>query len=82
MAALERQATTDDGAWKFPDGADYYVLALRSTTTTDLTPDEIHDYGLAEVARIHAEMRTIIETVEFQGDLQTFFDFIRHDSTN
>ena len=82
MAALERQATTDDGAWKFPDGADYYALALRSTTATDLTPDEIHDYGLAEVARIHAEMRAIIETVEFQGDLQTFFDFIRHDPAN
>ena len=82
MVELELQATTDDGAWKLPDGRDYYALALRSTTTTDLTPDEIHGYGLAEVARIHEEMRAIIDTMAFQGDLQAFFDFIRHDPAN
>ena len=82
MATLEAQATTDDGAWKFPDGEDYYALALRSTTTIGLSPDEIHDFGLAEVARIHEEMRAIIGAMEFQGDLQAFFDFTRDDPAN
>jgi len=82
MAKLEPRATTDDGAWKFPEGDDYYALALRSTTTTGLSPDEIYEYGLAEVARIHEEMRAIIRQLDFDGDLQAFFDFIRHDPSN
>ncbi len=82
MVALQARASDDDGAWKFPDGAAYYALALRSTTTTSLSPAEIHDFGLAEVARIHAEMRGIVETIGFDGDLAAFFDFIRHDPAN
>ena len=82
MVTLEMRATTDDGAWKFPNGEDYYALALRSTTTTELTPDEIHDFGLAEVARIHQEMRAIMQVLEFQGDLQTFFEFVRSNPAN
>ncbi|NKB43698.1 MAG: DUF885 family protein [Alphaproteobacteria bacterium] len=78
---LEQQAlaNTDDGAWKHPDGDDYYRYQLQEITTTDLTADEIHDLGLAEVARIHDEMRGIMAQVEFEGDLQAFFTFMRED---
>lgn len=63
IAALEQQlplATTDDGAWKLPDGDAYYAWRLRSETTTDLTPQQVHDIGVAEVARIEAEMAAIL----------------------
>lgn len=82
MAALASRATTDDGAWKFPDGAAYYALQLRSRTTTDLTADQIHAYGLEEVARIHDEMRAVAKDLGFTGDLSDFFGFMRTDPAN
>ncbi|MFN3214346.1 MAG: DUF885 domain-containing protein [Henriciella sp.] len=72
-------ATTDDGAWKHDDGAAYYNARLELMTTTDMTSDEIHDLGLAEVDRIHGEMRAIMAQVGFEGTLQEFFDFTRTD---
>ena len=79
LVALEKVATTDDGVWKFQNGADYYNYALRRTTTTDLTADQIHAIGLKEVARIHAEMEQVKAQVGFQGDLPAFFKFMRED---
>ncbi|NNM13842.1 MAG: DUF885 domain-containing protein [Gammaproteobacteria bacterium] len=76
---LEAKATTDDGAWKLPDGEAFYNMALARTTTTSKTADEIHNIGLSEVARIHDEMRAIMKTVGFEGDLQAFFEFMRVD---
>lgn len=77
---LEKKAITDDGAWKLPDGDAYYDAALKLTTTTDLTAEQIHEIGLKEVARIHNEMRTIMKKVNFKSDnLNDFFDFMRVD---
>lgn len=77
---LEKKATTDDGIWKVPNGDAYYDFALKQTTTTGLTADEIHEIGLKEVARIHDEMRVIMKKVNFKSDnLQEFFDFMRED---
>lgn len=75
----QSRATTDDGAWKFPDGKAYYDYALQQTTTTDLTADQIHELGLSEVKRIHGEMRAIMKQVGFKGELQDFFKFMRED---
>ena len=75
----EQRATADDGVWKWPDGEAYYANALRRTTTTDLTADQIHQIGLSEVARIHNEMRAIMKQVGLEGDLQDFFRFMRED---
>ncbi|WP_417664468.1 DUF885 domain-containing protein [Pseudidiomarina donghaiensis] len=75
---LAQQADTKDGAWKFPEGEAFYNNALQRTTTTDLTADEIHDIGLSEVARIHDEMRVIMEKVGFEGTLQEFFVHMRN----
>ena len=79
LEAQEKTAPEEGGAWQFPDGRSYYEFALRRTTTTRLTGDEIHDLGLKEVARIHAEMGKIKEKVKFKGDLQAFFQFMRTD---
>lgn len=77
---LEKKATTDDGAWKLPDGDAFYDAALKMTTTTNLTADEIHEIGLKEVERIHNEMREIMKKVKFKSDnLQEFFEFMRTD---
>lgn len=79
LETMEKTASTDDGAWKFPKGDEYYSKALRWTTTTDLRPDEIHTLGLAEVERIHEEMRAIMKKVGFKGSLSEFFAFMRTD---
>ena len=71
------RANDDAGVWKFPDGAEFYSSALRHSTTTDLTADQIHEIGLKEVARIHDEMIKIKDKVGFKGDLQAFFKFMR-----
>lgn len=82
IALLEEQqavATTVDGAWKLPEGEDFYNYRLRMSTSTDMTAQEIHQLGLDEVARIHGEMREIMRTVKFEGTLQEFFGFTRTD---
>jgi len=79
LEQLEARSEGNFGAWKLPDGADYYANALQRITTTDLTADQIHELGLSEVARIHDEMRAIMQQVEFDGDLQAFFEFMRTD---
>lgn len=77
---LEKKSTNDDGIWKVANGNEYYDFALKQTTTTNLTADEIHEIGLKEVARIHNEMRVIMKKVNFKSDnLQAFFDFMRED---
>ncbi|MFT6406930.1 MAG: hypothetical protein ACJAQ6_000340 [Arenicella sp.] len=79
LTELETKATTDDGIWKWKDGDEFYNVALKRTTTTDLTSDQIHEIGLKEVARIHDEMRVIKDTVKFDGDLKAFMQFMRDD---
>lgn len=69
--ALERQlgiATDDEGVWKLSGGAEYYAYTLRHHTTLDLTPDEIHELGLRELERIHAEMRAIFNELGYPQD--------------
>ncbi|MFT6920268.1 MAG: hypothetical protein ACJA2G_002917, partial [Cognaticolwellia sp.] len=79
LTELEKQADDNYGAWKFPQGDKFYNNALNRTTTTELTADEIHKIGLDEVARIHDEMRVIMKKVNFEGSLNEFFQFMRHD---
>jgi len=61
------RATTDDGVWKLPDGDAYYVWRLRNQTTTNLKPQQVHDLGMSEVARIEAEM---VALLTLQGELR------------
>jgi uncharacterized protein (DUF885 family) len=57
---LDEKATTDDGVWKLPNGEAYYRYQLKQSTTTDLDPEEVHQIGLSEVARIKSEMKNIL----------------------
>jgi uncharacterized protein (DUF885 family) len=79
LEAQQTRANEDDGAWKLPNGAAYYDYRLRQITTTNTTADQIHELGLAEVARIHGEMRAIMTRVGFEGDLSAFFRHLRAD---
>ncbi len=69
----------DGGVWQLPDGDRFYEFAVRLFTTTELTPDEIHDLGVEHVARIHDEIGAIMAAVDFDGDLSAFFEFMRND---
>ncbi len=67
------------GASELPGGERYYQEQIRRYVTLDMTPREIHDLGLSEVARIRAEMDVIINQVEFEGEFADFIDFLRTD---
>ncbi|MEX1032610.1 MAG: DUF885 domain-containing protein [Cellvibrionaceae bacterium] len=67
------------GVWALPDGKAYYELRLREMTTLDISANEIHEIGLAEVERIRAEMEAIKDQVGFEGSLSEFFIFLRED---
>ncbi len=67
------------GVWQMPDGAEAYAYFARQHTTTNLTPEQIHQVGLDEVARIHGEMEALKNEVGFKGELPEFFTFLRTD---
>jgi uncharacterized protein (DUF885 family) len=54
------KTTGNHGVWSLPDGDAFYAWAVRQQTTTNMTPDQVHALGLAEVARIEAEMDVIL----------------------
>ncbi len=62
-----------------PGGADYYAFKVRESTTTNYTPEEIHEIGKREAARIYAEMEKVRDVVGFEGDMQSFFEYLRTD---
>ena len=69
---LATQTNHDAGIWRIPNGEAIYRHRLRSSTTTDYTPDEIHDIGLAEVVRIEGEMHAILDAQQIpDGDIAT-----------
>src|SRR6266853_542882 len=63
-AALEPRARTTDGVWALPDGDAYYAWRLRQATTTDLTPAQVHELGLAEVDRISKEASPLLDVLK------------------
>ena len=79
LEAQEKRANIQDGVWKFPKGDAYYTHRLQQITTTNMTSDQIHELGLTEVDRIHAEMREIMKKVNYKGTLQEFFKFMKED---
>jgi uncharacterized protein (DUF885 family) len=72
--ARESIATRD-----LPDGAEWYAYNARQATTTDLTPEQIHQIGLSEVARIRTEMDQVIADSGFEGSFEDFTTFLRQD---
>jgi uncharacterized protein (DUF885 family) len=68
LAYLETVASNKSGLWQFPEGEAYYAYMLRKETSTDLTPQEVHEIGLAEVERIQAEMRAVFDDLGYPED--------------
>ena len=69
----------DVGLSSVPDGRAWYSHLVNMFTTTDMTPDQIHDLGLSEVKRIRAEMEKVKNAAGFNGTLSQFFDYLRTD---
>ncbi|MEO8000701.1 MAG: DUF885 domain-containing protein [Arenimonas sp.] len=67
------------GMQGLPDGQAIYAYRAKASTTTDLTPKQLHEIGLSEVARIHGEIRKIMAETNFKGSLQDFFHFMDTD---
>ncbi len=73
------QARTTLAAEALPDGKAYYQQQIHEYTTLDLTPQQIHEIGLKEVARIQKEMNEVIKEVKFNGSFAEFLAFLRTD---
>ena len=72
-------ARTSLGATELPGGERFYRAQIRQYATVDMTPRQIHDIGLEQVARIRAEMESIIKELAFEGDFAAFLEFLRTD---
>ncbi len=70
------------GLSALPNGAEWYAFQVRQSTTTELTPDEIHQIGLDEVKRIHGEMETLQASMGIAGSLKDFFTAMKADPAN
>lgn len=79
LDAMSKKATAVYGVWALPQGDAFYADQVAFFTTTALTPDQIHQTGLAEVARIRGEMEVLKRKVGFKGTLEDFFEFVRTD---
>ncbi|WP_395407690.1 DUF885 domain-containing protein [Pseudoduganella sp. UC29_106] len=73
------QAREPLAAESLPDGKAYYQSKIVEFTTTNLSADQIHQIGLAEMAKIRAEMQDVMKQVKFEGDLPAFLQFLRTD---
>lgn len=78
-AEMPNAAESPTGVSRHHDGEAYYKYRLKTSTTTNLTADEVHKIGLEEVARIQEEMMAIKNQVGFEGSLQDFFKFVNTD---
>ena len=72
-------ARSTSGIGSLPGGPALYRYLVKSSTTTNKTPDEIYNIGLAEVKRIRDEMEVVKKEVGFSGDLKSFFDYMNTD---
>ena len=77
-----KSPAVNSGVASQPNGKAYYNYRIANQTTTSLTADEIHEIGLAEVARIRGEMEAIKRSVGFEGSLKDFFTELREDKDN
>jgi uncharacterized protein (DUF885 family) len=68
-----------DGLAALPNGAAWYAYDVRQSTTSELTPEQIHQIGLDEVARLQAEIATLAKQVRFRGNLPKFYKFMQTD---
>ncbi|MFD1468879.1 DUF885 domain-containing protein [Hymenobacter caeli] len=73
------RARATSGLGALPGGPEMYAYLVANSTTTDMTPAQIYQLGLGEVARIRAEMERVKASVGFKGDLRAFFEYMKTD---
>jgi uncharacterized protein (DUF885 family) len=78
LEQLEKESPESNGVWALPDGDKFYAYRLKKITTTDLSPSQIHKLGLSEVAKVHAEMKDLMQTLNFKGTLKEFFAIVKN----
>ncbi|MCF6148962.1 MAG: DUF885 domain-containing protein [Candidatus Kuenenia sp.] len=66
-----------EGIWSLPNGGDMYAFLVKHHTTTDLSPEEIHEIGKKEVERISGEIREIMKQTDFSGTVKAFAEHLR-----
>ena len=80
FVALRPKAQSNEGAWHLPDGDAFYAWCVRQQTTTDLTPQQVHELGLAEVARVGAELDELLKSLGMrEGSVGARLQKISHD---
>lgn len=72
------KSRTTSGIGSLPNGNDLYKVFVKQWTTTEMTPEEIHNLGLKEVARLKSEMEKVKTEVGFKGTIKEFFDYVRN----
>ena len=72
-------ARDSHGIGTLPGGEKWYAYQARYHTTTDLTPEQIHEIGKTQAGELYREMVSIKNTLDFEGDMQAFFQFLRED---
>lgn len=73
------RARTTTGASDLPNGREFYKTQIKEYVTRDMSPKQVHEIGLAEVARINAEMRQVMARTGFKGSFEEFLEFLRTD---
>lgn len=77
---LQPKVTENNGVWALPDGDEFYAYQVRSHTTTNLSPEELHQIGVEEVARIEGEMNRIFSSIgQDSGSISARFSAINND---
>jgi uncharacterized protein (DUF885 family) len=66
-----------EGIWALPDGIDMYRFFARYHTTTGLSPEEIHEIGISEVARIGSEIKKLMQKIGFSGSIREFANYVK-----
>ena len=81
LSGLKTYSGGDSGVWRLPEGEEYYAYCLRHNNTTDLSADEIHQLGLKELDRIHAEMQIVFNQLGYPQSetLVQIFDRVAQD---
>jgi uncharacterized protein (DUF885 family) len=82
LKTQERDTPITGGVWQLPDGDAFYAFLIRQFTTTDMTPAQIHDMGLAEVARSQAEIAALMTRIGYKGTVREFMAQTKADPRN
>jgi len=72
-----KQCREEEGIWSLPDGSDMYRFYVKYHTTTDLSPEEIHETGRREVERIHWDILKLMKDLGFSGSVREFAAFVK-----